>query len=201
MPWGTAVPLALQLPPDFWRYGSQLSLTLEKPPRSCFVRKSSASPKGSGPVSSRSERCWGCLAPTSSGNPCRRAFQRDRSGLSAAAKGQRRPLPSEQRPFSILPCTVFSPVFLSVLIQSKSFFFQFNSMVHEGRASGGAGSRGHRFGLTFLTLKLPLLRTRAAVPSPLAAVCPVKLGCSQLRSPGRSLQAPGGLSRYMFHCK
>lgn len=77
-----------------------------------------------------------------------------RSGLSAAAKGQRKPLPSPQRPFSILPCTVFSLMFLSILIKSKSFFFPFDSMVHEGRASGGVGSRSRCFGLKFLILEV-----------------------------------------------
>lgn len=124
-----------------------------------------------------------------------------RSGLLAAAKGHRRPLASEQRPFSILPCTVFSPMFLSILIKSKSFFFRFDSMVHEGRASGGAGSRGRHFGLKFLILKLLLFMTHTAFPGTLAAVCPVKFSCNRLRSLGRSPQAPGGLSRYMFHCK
>lgn len=34
--------------------------------------------KGCGPVSSRSEQFWGWFAPTSSGEPCRHVFQRDR---------------------------------------------------------------------------------------------------------------------------
>lgn len=101
-----------------------------------------------------------------------------RSGLLAAAKGQRRPLPSEQRPLSILPCTVFFLMFLSILIKRKSFFFRCDSMVHEGRASGGAGSRGCRFGLKFLILKLLLFMTHTAFPSTLAAVCPVKFSCN-----------------------
>jgi len=87
----------------------------------CFVRKSSASLKGSEPASSRSEHCWGMVCSYLFGGTLQTCVPK-RSGLSAAAKGQRRPLPSEQRPISILPCTVFSLMFLSILIKSKSFF-------------------------------------------------------------------------------
>lgn len=51
-------------------------------------------------------------------------------------------------------------------------------MVHEGRASGGAGSRGRVFRAEVFVLKLLLFLTHTAFPVTLAAVCTVKFSCN-----------------------